>query len=474
MNFGSTTYFAFLLIVFVAYWHLPRRHQNLFLLLVSWFFYAFWDWRFLSLVLIATVGNFVCGLLIHHGRDATRRKGWLILGVMFNIGLLGYFKYANFFLDSFISMVNALGWHASSVTLQITLPVGISFYVFQSLTYPLDIYNGKLQPTKSFIEFATFVAFFPKLVAGPITRAREFLFQLEEDRIFRGEDFQDGCIRLLTGFFKKAFIADTLARNLVDPVFANPNSYSAAILWLAMFGYAVQIYADFSGYSNMAIGSARILGFQLPENFLFPYLATNFSEFWRRWHITMSTFFRDYIYIPLGGNRRTNPRVLVNLAVTMVLCGLWHGAAWTFVCWGGLHGIYLMARHLAPRISDKPRNGAQTYWHGAPLLWRWFVTQLLVSIAWVLFRSKDLDGARIFLTGLLGTGGGEGIYVPALVWCCFIAAFLDHLYGWFVQNRPELIEKLPAAVPALFYSGMIVFLYHAVPGVTNPFIYFRF
>jgi alginate O-acetyltransferase complex protein AlgI len=373
-----------------------------------------------------------------------------------------------------MSLAGLLGWHVSSVTMQITLPLGISFYIFQSLTYPLDIYGGKLKPTASLIDFAAFVAFFPKLVAGPITRAREFLPQLERERTFDAKDLEEGCIRILTGFFKKAFIADTLAAYLVGPVFANPGAFSAGSLWLAILGYAIQIYADFSGYSNMAIGSARILGFRLPENFLFPYLAKDFSEFWRRWHITMSTFFRDYIYIPLGGNRLSTHRVLVNLAVTMLICGLWHGAAWTFVCWGGLHGLYLIVQYSMRLQSDRDSHN-QEIRHGAiNLIWKWSFTQLLVCLAWILFRASDLEVVGTYLTGLIGLGGKEGIQVPPVVWACFFAAFLDHLYGWFAENRSELVEEAPVLLRASVYSVMIVLLFHATPTASGQFIYFQF
>lgn len=474
MQFISSTYLIFLLAVFLAYWTMRRRHQNIFLLIASWFFYACWDWRFLGLIFVSTIANFAFGNWMYRAQPAPRKKRWLILSLIVNLGLLGYFKYANFFLDNFVALADSVGWHVSSVTLQITLPVGISFLTFQALSYPLDIYFGKLKPTTSLLDFAVFVAFFPKLVAGPITRAREFLFQLEQDRNFSGEDLQEGCIRLLTGYFKKAFIADTLAMYLVNPVFADPASFSAGTLWLAIIGYTVQIYADFSGYSNMAIGSARILGLRLPENFIFPYLSTGFSEFWKRWHVTMSRFFRDYVYFPLGGSRCSESRVHINLALTMLICGLWHGADWTFVFWGGLHGFFLMVRYFVKMRTESGARMPADRQSVAVLIRKWSFTQFLICLSMIPVKAADMGTVGIYLTGLVGLGGKEGIQVPPLVWACFLAAFLDHLYGWLAENKGELLEKAPALIPASVYAAMIIFLYHAVPGASNPFIYFQF
>jgi alginate O-acetyltransferase complex protein AlgI len=388
--------------------------------------------------------------------------------------MLVYFKYVNFFAESFVVLANSMGVHLSLVTLRVFLPLGISFYVFQSLTYPLDIYAGKLKPTSSFIDFAAFVSFFAKLIAGPITRARDFLPQLERKRWFEVEDLQEGCLRILTGYFRKAFIADTLAIHLVNPILANPGSYSAGLLWLGMFGYAVQIYADFSGYSNIAIGSARILGFRIPENFMFPYAATNFSEFWRRWHITMSAFFRDYVYIPLGGSRAGPVRAALNLEITMLLCGLWHGAAWTFVSWGTLHGLYLIMNNFL-RKRGKESQGKEESSHSTfRIVNMWLFTQILVCIAWVFFFAPDFRTCMIYFKGLLRFGGHDSLTFSPLVWCSFIAFLVDHAYGWVSIKRPDWIHRVPMTMHAVVYALMIVILYHVVPEKTNPFIYFQF
>jgi alginate O-acetyltransferase complex protein AlgI len=451
-----------------------RRYQNVFLVLASWFFYAFWDWRFLGLVILATLSNFWCGAMIGRSGPAARRKAWLILSLIINLGILGYFKYAHFFMDNFVSMANSIGWHVSGVTLRVILPIGISFYVFQSLSYPLDIYGGRLKPTKSLIDFAAFVAFFPKVVAGPIVRAREFLPQLEKERVLRGEDIQDGCIRLLTGFFKKVFIADTLALYLVNPIFADPGAHSTSMLWLATIGYTIQIYADFSGYSNMAIGSARIMGLRIPENFIYPYLAVNLSEFWRRWHVTMSTFFRDYLYIPMGGSRCSELRRFFNTMATMLICGLWHGATWNFVAWGGVHGLYLAGQHLLIKKPDKPKDEARGLSSLALVVCGWSITQILICLSMILVRAPDLATTGAFLSGLFWGGGSEQISIQPIVWLCFGAAFIDHFFGWLREHDAQLIERVPAMAHAVVYVAMIVFLFYAAPEGGDTFIYFQF
>jgi len=473
MNFVSPAFLVFLSAVFLLYWHLDRRRQNLFLVLASYFFYANWDWRFLSLIMISTGVDFLAGPRIHRAGTRAGKRGWLLLSLLVNLGILGYFKYFNFFTDSFIDLAQSVGWYVSYSTAHIVLPVGISFYTFQTLSYTIDIYRGELKPTRSLVEFAAFVAFFPQLVAGPIVRAKEFLYQLEADRELRGSDLEAGLTRFLLGFFKKAFVADTLAIYLVDPVFAAPESHSAGALWLALLGYTVQVYADFSGYSSMAIGSARILGFRIPENFFFPYLARNFSQVWRRWHATMSNFFRDYVYIPLGGNRRGLWTTVRNLAATTLVSGLWHGAAWTFVVFGALHGVYIGTYQVWRHLKETRGLGA-----GKPstlgLLGAWGLTQFCWAVALVLFRSETIGVAWTYARGMV-SGAGEGVgTLPILVWIALSAVVVDHLAGWLMQRKPQVLERIPTPVRAMAAAAMIVFLYSAVPREANPFIYFQF
>lgn len=465
MNFVSSQFALFFVSVFLVYWLLPRRGQNLFLLFASWVFYAAWDWRFLGLILVSTLVDFVSGQRIHSAGDPRVRRGWLLVSVSVNLGILAYFKYAGFFVESLVELAGMVGWSLSQPTLAIILPVGISFYTFQTLSYSLDIYLRRLEPTRSLVEFATFVAFFPQLVAGPIVRAREFLFQLESDRSFRWERFERGAVRFITGFFKKAVIADNLALLLVDPVFGSPGEYSSGMLWLAALGYAGQIYADFSGYSSMAIGTAGMLGFDLPENFRFPYLARDFSDFWRRWHITMSRFFRDYVYIPLGGSQASSWRTRANLAATTLVSGLWHGAAWTFVAWGGLHGIFIMATHLF-RERGRP-------WGPVAGVLGWAVTFTGVLLAWVLFRAQSFEQAGVFLGGLFGQSGL--VVAPgALVLFCLGAVVADHLAGWIDERRPGTLERIPTVLRGAYLVFLVIFAWQAMPRDANPFIYFQF
>ena len=468
MNFASAQFYLFFVVVFMVYWQLGKSKQNLFLLLASYFFYACWDWRFLGLIVISTLSNYYCGKSISLARETTARKRWLVLAIVINIGILAYFKYTGFMVDSFISLSNGLGMSFSRVTLEITLPVGISFYIFQSLSYSLDIYRKQLTPDHSLLDFATFVAFFPQLVAGPIVRAKEFLYQLEAERKFCASDFEQGLIRFLTGLFKKVFIADNLAVYLVDPVFSSPGTYSSSILWLAMFAYAIQIYADFSGYSNMAIGCAKMLGFKLPENFNYPYLAVNFSDFWKRWHTTMSRFFRDYVYIALGGNRKGEVRTIVNLAITTSVSGLWHGASWTFVSWGILHGVYIAINHQINGIKVKMNRRLF-------ILLGWLATQLSVCFAWILFRSSDFSTAWLYLSRLFNTSGsGSTIELPFILLLCFVFFIVDHAFGYCKEYRiTKESDRNSFFMPGV-YVAMILLLYHGQVEQANPFIYFQF
>jgi len=472
MNFVTNAYLIFIVAVFLIYWHLPRKWQNLFLLAASYFFYANWDYRFLSLIIVSTVVDYIAGPRIFGATNPRVKKAWLLVSLCVNLGILGYFKYFNFFAGSFAAMAQGIGLPVSYTTLNIVLPVGISFYTFQTLSYSIDIYRGKLEPTKSFIDFAAFVAFFPQLVAGPIVRAREFIFQLEQKRTFSGENLQIGVTRFLYGFFKKAFVADTIATSLCDPVFANPGDYTSGMLWLALLGYTVQIYADFSGYSNMAIGSARILGFEIPENFNFPYLSRSISEFWRRWHLTMSRFFRDYVYIGLGGNREGFPKTLRNLCMTVVLSGLWHGAGWTFVVYGLLHGFYLAINQISRRIRYKRKGKTEKTIIGSLL--GWILTMAVVMYSRVFFRSQSFEIAFTYTKGLFKGLGTNVIEIGALIWIAMGAVVIDHIYGAMKERSPGIDNRVPTIIKAILYAAMIVFIYHARPVDVNPFIYFQF
>ncbi|MEN8445884.1 MAG: MBOAT family O-acyltransferase, partial [Cyanobacteria bacterium J06555_13] len=359
MIFTELRFLLFFAVVFGIYWSLQRNGwRKAWILLCSYAFYGAWDWRFLSLIIGSTLVDYIVGLQL--GKEETApgiRRRWLMLSLVVNLGALAFFKYANFFATSAVGFFGWLGVPVNSVTLNVVLPVGISFYTFQTLSYSLDIYARRLAPRKSLLDLATFVAFFPQLVAGPIVRASDFLPQLERSRTFSQINVRACLTLFLTGFFKKACVSDNLAP-IVDRFFADPASFDALSAWIGVFSYTTQIYCDFSGYSDMAIACAGLLGYELCINFNFPYFASSVTDFWRRWHISLSTWLKDYLYIPLGGNRGGQLFTYRNLLITMVLGGLWHGAAWTFVVWGALHGGALVVhrewrRFAADRFSRR-------------------------------------------------------------------------------------------------------------------------
>ncbi|MDH5561243.1 MAG: MBOAT family protein, partial [Deltaproteobacteria bacterium] len=396
--------FIVLIIVIAAIFILIRenRHRKLILLVSSYYFYAYWDWRFLGLILFSTIVDYFVAILIAKNETEKVRKIFLIISLTSNLGLLGFFKYFNFFIDSLKVALGPLD--VNLTTLNIILPVGISFYTFQTLSYTIDVYRRKLNPCYKFTDFALYVSFFPQLVAGPIVRASDFLPQLTTPNKITLERVYGGFRQFVFGLFKKVFIADRIAY-FVDHVFSNYDVYNGVTIWLAVIAFAIQIYCDFSGYSDMAIGIARGLGYDFPENFRLPYISRSIIEFWRRWHISLSSWLRDYLYIPLGGSRKGSLRTYINLSITMVLGGLWHGAAWNFIIWGAIQGIALMINRwfvenvtfslpLPSKLKD---------------ILGWFVTMNIVLISWVFFRSTDYGLGqslgilkKIFLSPLTG------------------------------------------------------------------------
>lgn len=383
MLFNTLTYFWFFCIVFTVYWFILNKRyklQNLFLLAASYCFYGWWDARFLILIFISSTADFFIGRAMQNQTTISKRKLLLAICLLFNLGILGFFKYYNFFIESFLAISKSLNINLSVATLKIILPVGVSFYTFQSLSYTIDVYRNKIKPTNDYISFLAFVAFFPQLVAGPIERATHLLPQFLKERKFDTENVKSGFRFILWGLFKKMIIADRLAY-FVDHVYNSSANYSGITLLAVAFMFGFQIYCDFSGYSDIAIGSARLLGFDLMQNFRFPYFSKSLQEFWRRWHISLSTWFRDYIYIPLGGNQVSKKRWIFNILITFTLSGLWHGAAATFVIWGFLHGLFLVVEsYIKPERSGKLIN------------WLGFATTFLfVNLALIFFRSKSLN-----------------------------------------------------------------------------------
>jgi len=468
MLFVEFRFFWFFLAVFCVYWSLrENRSRKTWLLLCSYVFYAAWDWRFLFLLMGSSALDYFVGLMLARTENPRARRGWLIMSLCVNLGTIAFFKYYNFFVTSGAVLLAWLGLPASPHTLSIIIPVGVSFYTFHSMSYTIDVYRGKMRAVLSFLDVACFIGFFPQMVAGPIVRARAFLPQLQSLRKFAEVDVRGALVLFLVGFVKKACIADAVAP-FVDRYFAAPGSFTAASSWVAVSFYAIQIYCDFSGYTDMAIASAQLLGYELPINFRFPYFARNISEFWHRWHISLSTWLRDYLYIPLGGNR--GPRWLVyrNIMITMLLGGLWHGGAWTFVIWGGLHGLALLVhREWQRRAANRPAASSLMDWLAWPLTIYW------VCVAWIFFRAVDLPHAWPVLRSfvLLQSAGAQdlGVWMLWLVAALAIVHWLNSR-AWF----SNWWRRLPAPVFAAGYGCAFAVVLLFIPPHYAPFIYFQF
>jgi D-alanyl-lipoteichoic acid acyltransferase DltB (MBOAT superfamily) len=463
MLFPTIQFAIFFPIVLALSWALMARPRlwKPFIVFASYFFYASASWRFCLLLAGITLGNHAAAKLIHQSSDERARKRIVALAVAADLGVLGVFKYYSFFAQDIARALHALSLGVPIPLLTIALPVGISFFTFQAISYTVDVKRGLIEPA-SLIDVAIYLSFFPHLVAGPIVRAREFLPQLARPRDPGRVAVSSGITLIALGLVKKVVLADYLARTIVDPVFGVPQAYHAPDVLLAAYGYAAQIYCDFSGYTDMAIGLALLMGFVFPQNFASPYRATGFRDFWRRWHMTLSRFLRDFLYIPLGGNRAGRLLTYRNLTITMVLGGLWHGAAWPFVLWGAFHGTGLVLEHaLGGRLKT-------------PTWLRWLVTFHLIVLGWVLFRSQGLDLAGTFLSRLASPGA------PTLWTAPVIAAIAVVIGLQLLPERPidRLQERLGQLKPVLLGAGLavlILFVGATVPSQgVPPFIYFRF
>lgn len=415
MPFHSFAFLIFLPIFMALYWSTAGRLRLWVMLVSSLVFYAWWDWRFVSLLLFSSFVDYSIGIVLENEADPRRRKTLIVMSIVVNLGVLGFFKYFNFFTASAAEMATALGFRVSWHALHIVLPVGISFYVFKTMSYTIDVYRRTEKAERDLLKFTTFVVFFPELVAGPIVRASRMLPQLQHDHAFDRQRALSGLALVMSGYVRKIVIADTLAP-LVDVRFAHPEAHSALSLLIGVYFYAFQIYCDFSGYSSIAIGLARIFGFDFGINFDRPYFSASFSEFWSRWHISLSTWLRDYLYVPLGGNRGGSLRTARNLMLTMLLGGLWHGASWTFVAWGALHGLYLMLQRLLAPLQRRIRVPRPllvlTVFHLTCLGWVFFRAQTFGQ-AWTILRRigamEDLsfaavDNKLLVLKGMLLVG----------------------------------------------------------------------
>ena len=397
MIFNSYAFALFLPIVFILYWFVFRtvKKQNLLLLFSSYFFYGWWDWRFLFLILFSSLVDYVLSHKIEKSTCNKQRDLFLLISLISNLGLLAFFKYFNFFTDSFSFLMRSLGWEVDSLTLDIILPVGISFYTFQTLSYTIDVHRKKIKASTDVISFFTFVSFFPQLVAGPIERASNLLPQINKERKFSNILFKEGIFQIAMGFFRKMVIADNLGK-YVDLIYTNPEIYNSSSLLLASIFYAFQIYYDFSGYSDIAIGVAKLFGFTFNKNFNLPYFSKSITEFWRKWHISLSFWLRDYLYISLGGNRKGIKITYRNLMITMLLGGLWHGSSWNFIIWGGIHGAVLCLEKYIFKIFQTKNFGY------VGMLFTFFITVL----AWVFFRASSFDDSIMILSEIFSFNFG--------------------------------------------------------------------
>lgn len=466
MSFTSTEFGILFGAVFSTYFFLTLRWQNALLLVASYVFYGWWDYRFLALIAISTVIDFTVAISISRSSGDKRRWNLLLVSVIANLGFLGFFKYSGFFANSLIVVLRQIGVEPDIPTLQIVLPVGISFYTFQTMAYTIDVYRRKIEPTTNFIHFAVYVSYFPQLVAGPIERASRLLPQFTKRRHACLGNVASGCALAFYGYIQKVVIADNAAL-LANQVFSNHTSYSGLGLLLGVYLFAIQIYGDFAGYSNIARGVSRVLGIDLCVNFRQPYLAASLSEFWQRWHISLSQWLRDYLYIPLGGNRCSALRMNCNLLVTMLLGGLWHGASWKFVIWGALHGTYLIVQRRLLNLTDPPRTRFAT-------CLQVFLTFHFVCLAWIFFRAANASEALQFIAGLTGTTGLlPASLVGATVVLMSLVVLSDLICEW-SQSETVASPRFSSPVRGFIYACMIVLLLLVGANEEQPFIYFQF
>ncbi|HEX2295895.1 MAG TPA: MBOAT family O-acyltransferase [Actinomycetota bacterium] len=466
--FNSLEFALFLPVVLGLYWLLPLRGQNVLLLLASYVFYGAWDARFLSLIFISTLVDFVVGKKLGTVSDDRRRRTWFLASVVCQLGMLAFFKYFGFFVDSAVRLVSWVGLDVHPPLFEVLLPVGISFYTFQTMSYIFDVYRRRIEPTSDFVTFATFVAYFPQLVAGPIERARNLLPQIEDERRRPdGDAVRSGLLLMLVGLFKKVAVADAVAPFVAD---AFSGDAGRGMLLLGMLAFSLQIYGDFAGYTDIARGASRLFGIELMRNFRQPYLARSITEFWRTWHISLSAWLHDYLYVPLGGNKRGRLATYRNLVLTMLLGGLWHGANWTFVVWGGLHGLLLAGHRLlggyVPRDKLSPLR-----WRDAPAI---LLTFASVTVLWIFFRADSMGAALDYLGGLATRPWGVVDFDAAVIVLFSAAAVLLLDLAQRLTDDDVVILRWPAAVRGASVALLVVAIAVWTGGTAQPFIYFQF
>ncbi len=478
MLFNSIGFAVFLPIVFILYWFFVNkslRAQNLLLLVASYFFYSCWDYRFLFLLIFSTALDYFTGLKMQEARNQKIKKTWFWISVIVNLGFLGVFKYYNFFITSFSELTGRFGYKPDITLLHIILPVGISFYTFHGLSYVIDIYKGRIKPVKNFVDYSVFVSFFPLLVAGPIERATHLLPQIQRERTFDYSKATDGLRQILWGLFKKVVIADNCAE-YVNMAFHNPSHYSASTLLLGAVMFAFQIYCDFSGYSDIALGTARLFGIELLRNFAFPYFSRDIAEFWRRWHISLSSWFRDYLYVPLGGSRGGTWMKVRNTFIIFLVSGFWHGANWTFIIWGALNAVYF----LPLLLLDRNRNNLEIVAKGNNLpsineLLNMAVTFALVVFAWIFFRADNVHAALAYIADLFSVSIFSIPQKTPVILLVILCLFM--LIEWLGREQQYALAtaglKLPRAVRWSFYFLIIIAISN-YGGANKQFIYFQF
>lgn len=489
MLFNSIDFVIFLPVVFILYWFAVKsdlKKQNILLLISSYFFYGYWDWRFLSLIFMSSLVDYFVGMSVYKHNPPNKRKQILWISILFNISLLGFFKYYNFFVDSFVNAFTFLGYPIGKRNLNIILPVGISFYTFQTLSYSIDIYRRKLKPTKDIVAFFAFVSFFPQLVAGPIERASNLLPQFLKKRKFDSQMASDGLRQMLWGLFKKVVVADNLSK-IVEPIFDNTSDVSTLTLLMGLALFSVQIYADFSGYSDIAIGTSRLFGFELKINFKYPLFARSIGERWRNWHISLSTWFRDYIYIPMGGSRGSQWNKFKNVLILFTISGFWHGANWTFIFWGLSNGLLfapsmLLNKH---RIYLDPINKNKLF-PKVKELFQMFTTFWLIALTYIFFRADNLSHSKQYFWGLIHNFNKPLLNMNLMsdyklsimdIVKCSLFILLLYVFEWINREKPHGLyfdsNKNRTFFRWSIYIALtfIIFLW---AGDQETFIYFQF
>ncbi|WP_308991949.1 MBOAT family O-acyltransferase [Mariniflexile litorale] len=476
MLFNSIEYLIFLPVSFLLYWFVFNKKitvQNFLLLALSYLFYGWWDWRFLSLIIFSSIIDYTCGLQIEKSALQKTKKYWLLISMIINLGFLGIFKYFNFFSKSLSEAFESIGYSFDTLTLDVILPVGISFYTFQTMSYTIDVYNGKLKPTKDVVAFFAFVSFFPQLVAGPIERATNLLPQFYTKRRFDYKNASDGLRQILWGLFKKIVIADNCAI-IANQVFDNNQDYNASSLAIGALFFTFQIYGDFSGYSDIAIGTSRLFGFNLMQNFAFPYFSRDIAEFWRRWHISLSTWFRDYVYIPLGGSKGGTSMKIRNTFIIFIVSGFWHGANWTFIVWGALNAFYFLPLLLLNKNRNNTNIVAEDrLFINLSELCQIGFTFTLTVIAWIFFRASSVTDALLYIKGLFSS---TLFSIPSVDLKPLIYIFILIFFEWLHRNKQHGLElnyinKFYIRWVIYIFIFLIILFFGAQ---SQSFIYFQF